>query len=155
MERVIVENPRPARRLALLPCSLGAIAVVGVLTYSAMYGRPGEVKHGLAWLGTMIPAFALVGMQVRRVLSPKGKWVQSDEGLKFESYSGKTSWTIPWQRIMRMKNTSVSLVIRWKDGQQLAQKAVLLLAKPEADELVDLWHAHCHGAGKSETVCSP
>jgi hypothetical protein len=146
MNKTVHEDPRLAWKLIARPVLLGYIAIAGILVYYR-FTRMHDNGKLLFCLGFIAGIFALIFISIAIYIRPKGTWNLTDDGLKFISFSGMTQWTISWEAISRMDNTSVSLVIWWIDASEVADKpkkrrAVLLLPKPDAAEVVSLWRSH-------------
>src|SRR5262249_6947596 len=114
MDSVIQEDPAPARQLVAVPCAIGFATILGVVIVEGFNkGLSWEIR-ALGWLAAMIPSFVLLAIVILKRLSPQGTWMQTDHGLRFCSKSGDIDWDIHWASIIKMSNTSVSLVLWWQ-----------------------------------------
>jgi len=142
MDRIIREDPWPMRRLIAFPISFGPLIFIGFLIYDRGIQHHHRIVPWTNIVGSAILVFGFLYLIIVLRFRPSGRWTETEHGLCFNSRSGKTRYVIPWDAVVKMDPTPVSLVIFWMDLQDKEnprRKSVLWMQRDAAAELIGMW----------------
>lgn len=131
------------RRLIAVPVSFGPLTCIGFLIYDRGIQHHHRIVPWPSIVGSAVLVFGFLYLLIILRFRLKGRWSETEHGLSFNSYSGKTGYVIPWEAIEKMDQTPVSLVIFWMDLQDKLnplRKTVLWIQNGAAAALINSWH---------------